>query len=156
MGTSTNGQISYGIAFEEDFEFPWSEAREGDIDAWWIYDVLGFKHSTEIYADTKSGYVGDAKPAKDVITAYYKEKEGFAKAHPLPVEIVNYCAGDYPMYILAVPSTIKTANRGDPTKFNPSELSVSDAGRDALLKFCADHGILHDEEPAWMISSYWG
>lgn len=23
MGTTTNGQIGYGIVFDEDFEFPW-------------------------------------------------------------------------------------------------------------------------------------
>jgi hypothetical protein len=155
MGVTTDGQISYGVAFEEEFEFPWSEEREGDIYAWWIYDVLEFKHSTEIYADTKSGYVGDVKPAEDVITAYHKERREFSNAHPLPVEVVNYCAGEYPMHILAVPRTVKTANRGEPTKFDPEELTVTDAERDALLKFCADHGITH-EEPAWMLTSYWG
>lgn len=155
MGVSTNGQISYGISFEEGFEFPWSEERGGDIDAWCIYDALGFKHSTEIYADTKSGYVNDVKPSDDVITAYYKEQHEFENAHPLPVEIVNYCSGEYPMHVLAVPSTVKTAKRGFPTKFNPSELVVPDDERDALLTFCADHGIVH-EEPAWMLTSYCG
>ncbi len=155
MSVSTDGQISYGVAFDEDFEFPWSEARESDIAAWWIYDVLGFKHSTEIYADTKSGYVGDVKPSEDVIDSYYKEKREFENAYPLPVEVVNYCSGDYPMYILAVPSTVKNASRGSPETFDPKELTVTDAERDALLKFCADHGIIH-EEPAWMLTSYWG
>ena len=37
MGVSTDGQICFGIAFEECTEFPWdSEEYDGDIDAWWL------------------------------------------------------------------------------------------------------------------------
>ena len=45
VGTSTNGQLCYGTAFVEDFEFPWGD---GEIEYWWTYTVHGFKHSFEL------------------------------------------------------------------------------------------------------------
>ena len=113
MGTSTNGQICYGVAFEDGYEFPWDADYDGDIDAWWIYEVHGFKHSVEIF-DTAGCYLNGREPSPDEVSRYFKEIRDFSEAHPLPVKLVNYCSGDCPMYALAVPSSFIRAGRGCP------------------------------------------
>jgi len=161
MGTTTNGVICYGIQFDEDTEFPWDDKEyegenyDGDIDRWWLYDVLGFKHSFEIYGDD-GNYIDGKEPSTEDYLAYAAESRTVTDANPLPVELVNYCSANVPMYILAVPSTIKRALRGYPTWFDPVDLTVTDDEKAQLLAFCNTHGIVTLAEPQWWLSSYWG
>lgn len=152
MGTSTNGQLCYGVAFEEDFEFPWGE---NGIEDWWAYTVCEFKPSLELF-DSGGNYLNGRKPSKTELNSYFEERRAFDAAHPLPVTLVNYCSGDYPMYAVAVPSTVRTARRGSPTAVDPTSLVVTDDEHATLLKFLADHGIEAPEAPAWLLTSYWG
>ena len=156
MGVSTNGQICFGIMFEEDFEFPWTnyEDGEGDIESWWIYQVHGFKHDIELY-DERGEYLNGHKPSDEELERYYGPKREFEKTHPLPVELVNYCSGDCAMYILAVPSSCLSARRGYPEEFNPTDLMVSAADKEVLIHFCDQHGIEAPSEPKWYLSSLW-
>lgn len=157
MGQSTDGEISYGILFDEDTEFPWNaEQFENDIDNWWVEGVHGFKHSFEMF-DEQGAWLPGFERDKAAHDRYYGERRAFEKAlPPLPVELVNVCHIDHPQYVLAVRGTVKTANRGYPKKFAPAELVVSDEQRAALLGFCAEHGIEPADEPSWWLSSYWG
>lgn len=157
MGVSTNGQICFGILFEEDTVFPWNDEKYGqDIDEWWLVEVLKWKPSVEIYND-EGGYIGGVKPSREVIDNYYEERGNFINNSPkLPIKEVNYCSGDYPIYILAVPSTYLCAYRGDPVGFSPSSLDVSFSEIDVLLKFCKDYDIKHEDGPKWYLSSCWG
>lgn len=155
MGTSTNGQICYGVVFDEEYEFPWDKEHDGDIDNWWLYEVHGFKHSFELF-DADGCYLNGRKPSGEESSRYFNESMDFAAAQPLPVVLVNYCSGDCPMYVLAVPGTVITARRGFPEEFDPASLAVTDSGRDALLKFCSDHGIELFQDPTWLLTSYWG
>src|SRR5687768_12176248 len=108
MGTSTNGEISYGIAFDEDFEFPWDDDDgEGDLENWWLA-VNGYKPPFEVYDE--NGYIGGKRPSEEKLSEYFAAQRSFQAAHPLPVELVNVCSGEYPMYILAVKETVLTAN----------------------------------------------
>ena len=150
MGVSTDGQICYGIAFEEDFAFPWGD----NLEEWWTYKVHGFKHSLELF-DADGSYLNGRKPTAAETERYYGERRAFNATIPLPVQLVNYCSGDYPMYALAVPSTVLTASRGNPTVFEPSALTVTRSEKDALLKFLADHNIEAPSEPAWLLTSLW-
>jgi hypothetical protein len=86
MGQSTNGELWYGVVFEDGYEFPW-RAEQGFDDA--------------------KGY-----PAE----GWLEYQNAFDAEHPCPVEVVNYRSGDYPMYGLAVRGTVKTAYRGTPEK----------------------------------------
>lgn len=163
MGESTNGQICYGVVFDEDYEFPWDDEKyEGGIEAWWR-DVNNFVNP----AFNPFTEEGDYKPgvANDDprISKYFKQDHEWDKAHPLPVELVNYCSGDCPMFILAVKESCISNNRGFPVQFDPSSLTVSDEARRALLKFCVDYGleisteeVTEVREPEWLLSSYWG
>lgn len=150
MGQSTNATILFGIPFDEGFDFPWE-----DIDDWWL-KVSGFKPSVEIYADTESGYINDVNPDQKIISQYYDEKRIFKENNPLPVHLEHHCHHECPMYILAVPGTVKTAYRGDVEKFDPKDLTVSDEQVKELLEFCKKYGIEHEETPTWCLVSYWG
>ena len=153
MGVSTNGQICYGITFDAGYEFPWDlDDYQGDIEEWWLCKIHGYKPSFEIY-DAKGNYINGKTPPEEEINRYFAEKHEFAKTRPLPVELINYCSGDYPMYALAVPGTVVTALRGDPTEFEPAALMVDAEKLAALMRFCAAHGL--EGEPRWLLTSYW-
>lgn len=161
MGVSTNGQICFGILFEDGYEFPWDgEPFEGDFDEWWLVQN-GYKEIPGVW-DEKGNQIGTEEEVK----SYFAHKRKFDKEHPPPVTLVDYCSCDYPMYILAVPSSERVNHRGYPRAFNPSDLQVSPKEVDALLKFCKDFGIKpeideddkdgDDGKPKWWLSSYWG
>jgi hypothetical protein len=152
MTVSTNGEICYGIVFEDGFAFPWDDG----IEDWWLETIHNFRPSVQLF-DASGNYIKGVEPSKEAIDAYFQEKRDFEKAHPLPVELINYCSGDYPMWIVALPDVGLRAKRGYPTSFNPAELVVTDEQRKTLLDFCKAHKIdIGDEQPKWWLSSYWG
>jgi hypothetical protein len=156
MGVSTNGQICYGILFDEGFEFPWDDDKyEGDFSDWWVHEACGYKNPFEIY-DENGNFLGGEEPARERIVEYYKAKREFQEKHSCPIEIVNYCSGEYPMYILALRKSCLSCSRGYPDGFEPTSLVASDEDKERLLEFCREHGIEHDDEPGWWLSSYWG
>lgn len=158
MSTTTDGQICFGIAFEEEFEFPWkAEQFDGDIEDWWRFTNL-YKEPFEIYDDNDpSGYAGGVKPSEEKILEYYTHRREWLKANQLPVVEVNYCSCDYPIYMLAVPSSVKNANRGNPLVFKPEELQVTPKEQLDLMTFCINYEIeIGDSNPEWYLSSYWG
>lgn len=139
MGVSTDGQICFGNVYEEDFEFPWdAEPFEGDIEDWW---------RQEQGLDASKGY-----PAEGWLE-YQKE---FDAAHPLPVTLVNYCSDEYPMWILAVPSSSSSNSRGEALAFSPEDLTVTDEEKTALREFCIKYDLILAEDAAWYLTSYWG
>lgn len=157
MTVSTDGQICYGIPFEEDFEFPWTEDGDSDEEAlrnWWIYKIHGFKHDFELY-DEDGEYLGGKVPSAEEKQRYYGPWQKFVDEHPLPIELVNYCSGDYPMYILAVPRTLKKNARGDAVAFSPGDLVVTEEERSTLIDFCQLYEIEMPSEPKWYLSSVW-
>lgn len=154
MGTTTNGQICFGIALIEDYEFPWADTHEDGVEAWWR-EQCGYKPSIELF-DEHGAYLNGVKPTAEAIAAYFSEQREFDAARPMPFELVNYCSSECPMYALAVPGTVITARRGYPEKIDPTAF-VSDVDADklsAFMAFCADMGIGND--PDWMLTSYWG
>lgn len=155
MSVSTDGQICYGISFEEDHQFPWDDEKfNGDIKDWWR-DVNGFKPPFELY-DKDGNYIDGVKPPQSRMDAYFDAGQKWDAAHPLPVSLVNTCSGDCPQYVLAVPSTERKANRGYPEKFSPSDLVVADADVAKLTDFCAKYGIdFTADQLGWWLSSLW-
>jgi hypothetical protein len=155
MSITTNGQICFGVMFEEDDELPWNnEENDYDLETWWIELICGYKPPFEIYDE-------EGNLLKNV--SRYKEKEywlhfrEFKKLHPVPVEEINYCTCDDPMYILAVPRTCIYSNRGYPEKINPEDLIVSQEEKQALLDFCNKYCPSKEKyEPKWYLSSYYG
>ena len=144
MGVSTDGEISFGVVFEDGFEFPWRDDDfDYELETWWK-SINGFTEK----------YDGDYE-------AYRAKKDKFYAEYPLPVELVNYCSGEYPMYLLAVPGVGTSCSRGNPTDFNPLDLTVTDEQKQALMdfinKYLADAELSEEEiEPKWYLTSYWG
>ena len=156
MGVSTDGQLCYGILIEEGFEFPWEQERwDYDIEDWWVYGICGYTNPIELY-DAHGEYLNGREPTKEEIDLYYNSRRAFSKEHPVPIKLVNYCSGDYPMWILATPGSCMVANRGYPKPFEPEALSIEPTEEKALLQFCIDHKMPINDGPQWWLSSYWG
>lgn len=157
MSVSTDGQICFGIAFEDGQGFPWdSDGYDGDMDKWWIYTVHKYQPPFEIYGDGDGGYLGGVRPPDERISEYHQARMDFENAHPLPVILVHHCSGDYPMYILAIPRTVKVASRGYPEEIKPSEMIATRDEYDLLVEFCKTHDIdTGGQTPKWWLSSMW-
>lgn len=153
MGLSTDGQLCYGVKFDEDFEFPWGD---GDVDDWWL-EVNGYAPSKPLY-NSDGEYINGVRPSDAMVKEYFAEREAFReKIGKLPFELVNYCSGDYPSYILGIPSTSKTANRGYPIILHEENFRVNGDDREALLAFCDKYDIKYSpEDIGWWLSSYMG
>lgn len=163
MDTSTDGEISFGIMFEEGFEFPWDQSCDdgevehdfgGDIEEWWRL-MNGFS-----IADSPFTQEGDYKPGVTKndprINSYFDRQYKWDLENPLPVQLISYKSGDCPAYILAVPQSVITANRGVPVEIQVNQLKTNDAAAKVLMDFCERFGIETDEKPKWWLSSYCG
>ena len=163
MGVSTDGQICYGIKFEESYVFPWDiKPYRGDWTGWWL-SICGYQPLFELYT-AEGNFLNGCRPSEEKIGAYFAAERAFEEAHPFPIDIVNYCSGDFSMYILAVPRLSISNSRGYPVIFNPSDLTATPAERQALIDFCVQYCSPRKDsfdefpamEPHWYLSSYWG
>ena len=159
MSVSTDGQICFGIVFEEGYEFPWDTYREdGDSDPedWWR-SVNGFKPSFEVF-DKKGEYLDSVQsPAREKSADdYFNEGRCWDKANPIPFELVNYCSDGCSMYILAMPGSFKRNSRGYPRKISGMDLHGEVKDAIVFSEFCEKYGLKGEEPAAWYLSSYWG
>ncbi len=154
MGSSTDGQICYGKHVGD--QVPWyKEEYDYDILNWWL-DTL-FVPSCESPWNDEGGWIEDLSDSERarVYQAWRAEKEAWLREHPLNVEVINVCSDECPDYIIAVPGSVMTANRGEPVKLDP-EILFTRPPDEAILKmrvFCIN---LQLEGPeGWFLSSYW-
>lgn len=155
MSVSTDGQINYGIPFEEGFEFPWDdESGETGIEDWWM-EANGYKPPFQPFT-SEGDYAPGFSKDDPRIDEYFKHRREWLEKNPVPVEDVNYCSGDCPMILLAVPGLGLSCSRGYPEAFDPQSLVATEEQRAMLLEFCKRWGIETDEEPKWYLTSYWG
>lgn len=145
MGVSTDGQLCCGIVFEEDFEFPWGGM---ELDEWW-------REVNDCPIESPYDGYGDYKPGVTDSGDYWDRIYSWDKENPFPFELVNYCSGDCPAWILAIPSSVRSCSRGDPLEFNPTDLIITSEEVRRLLNFCMRFDIKWFE-PTWYLSSYWG
>lgn len=153
VGISTDGQLSFGVMFEEGFEFPWdSDEFGGDVDEWWRA-VKGFRNPHPCPYGADGNYRPGIKSGSREVAEYHGYTVRWEADNPMPVQLVNYCSGSCPMYILAVKHI--RCWRGIPCEIDPAMLEVSEADRRKLSDFLAFYGI-EAEEPRWWLTSYWG
>lgn len=151
MGTSTDGQICFGVMFEEDYEFPWSQDDDSEIEEWWRKEN---NYEPPFEAWTEEGERIDGITDAQV-SEYFAHQREWEKNNPIPIVEVNYCSGEYPMIILAAPSSQMSARRGYPIEFDPKDLLVDEQEEQALKDFCAKYD-LENTGAKWWLSSYWG
>lgn len=153
MSVSTDGQICYGVLLDDSAEYPWAEYD--DFEEWW-YVASGFVPSFYPYDED-----GKELPqaTDELIEDYWEERRNWSKEHRCPVELVNYCSADYPMYMLAVSDSVVEAHRGNPVRLDPDVLldeeRVGDWGA-LLSSFCRKYSVPYSLPPQWYLSSYWG
>jgi hypothetical protein len=156
------GNISYGVAFDEDFEFPWdAEPWEGDIEHWWL-DVSGYVNPHEYPYDERGNY----KPGHCAHTAdpYWDARSGWRKDNPLPIVLLVCHSHDYGSYILAARNTVDYAHEGGPVAIDPALMTVEQEDHDALIDFIHDYciyplgmndvPIVDDPDPTWYLSAH--
>ena len=168
MSVSTNGQLHFGILFEEGYTFPWDTVDkdeesnrknyDGDYEEWWR-DICGYK---PLHDDlwTEDGDYGKGY-TEEKFNAESRCRQAFDKKHPFPVELVNYCSDAEPMYLIAIKGYANS--RGYPEVINQEDFNVSEEEIVTLIKFCTDYLQPLDEysefpemKPQWYLSSYWG
>jgi hypothetical protein len=152
MSVHTNAQLCFGVAFEEGTEFPWDEAHDGDVESWWL-EQTGFAIEL-MYNDETDDFLPGWDRAR--VDDYYLRRKAHEEAHPLPIELVNVCMGDNPIWMLAVPGTLREAWRGEPVAIKVCDLRVHLGALERFLSFCETYGIDFPADPEWYLSSYWG
>lgn len=132
MGQSTDAILVFGIPFEEEEVLPEFMRDFDDFDAF-VDDAMGIPPWGE-----------PGRPDYPTIVALRAT---------YPVTLVSHCSGDYPMYILAVPGTEITANRGTPHVFVDG-FPVVDLGKyTKLLSWAEAHNI--EGTGRWILCSNW-
>ena len=157
MGQSTDAQICYGVSLDEDFEAPWyKEKYDYDIELWWIYKIKGYIDPVQIYNEA-GNYINELPPSKEDEDKFYESRKRFLKDNPVPIDAVYHCSNEYQMWILAIPGTVISANRGCPTEFHPLQLAFTIKDYKKLMDFCKLIGVeATDENTGWWLSSWWG
>ena len=155
MSTTTNGEVCVGVLLNdeaEEFELPWMAADvDCDEEEWWL-KVNGYKPPFELFTED-GDYIGGVEPPRAKVREYYAHKTAWMKLNPLPFELVNYRSGDCPMYILAVPGTVQTANRGYPKELT-LDTRIRPLRQIVLREFCKKYNL--PTEFKWWLTSYWG
>ena len=154
MSVSTDVILCYGFSFDEDYEFPWEDSgdSEWDIESWWLESVHGYKPPFRLFTDD-GDYIDGRKPPSERVSEYFAHRRAFAKEHPLPIRLIMHCHGDYPMWILAAPSSVTVARRGYPEEIHVL-LPVSGEELNALEDFC-ERWELGGDGPGWWLVSLW-
>lgn len=148
MGASAS--ISFGVMFDESYVFPWNaEPFDDDIECWWR-TIKSYKPPFEPYLN--GTYAPGFSTNDPRIAEYYEHRRQWLKDNPIPVELVNYCHPDCPMYILAVVDT-REWSCDTPSKFDPTKLGASQYQIERYLGFCKEHGIELASQPTWLLSS---
>ncbi len=161
MGINVDARIGYGVIPKNYDESPWMTGQyDYEIETWWLYGVLGFQPSVEIYeldVDDTWCFIGGEQPSEKIFEAYHTEKYEFLKKYPaLPVRDMRYGFEWDLLHLLIVPSSPEYATRCSPSIFDPLELTVTESERNSLIDFCREYGVIYDEEPSWLLSFFYG
>ncbi len=151
MGVTINGQICYGILFEDRYEFPWDSEDDFYLEDWWCKSQ-GYKSLYEPF--TPEGEWAEGYDESSDLRDYHDHYAQWKREHPIPVKEVNCCSGDYPIIILAIPSTVMWASCGYPQEFEPITELIIDSLHLSNFKTFFTITNLEWSEPKWYLSSY--
>lgn len=146
MGVSTDGQLSFGVDFGEEYPERLRVPALADGDDEFedlVYRDAGVPMIPE-------DYKSETEDARELRWRLQNEARAAC-----PVKHVIHCSYDYGMHILAVRGFHYRASRGDAMDLTAEQLSVPAERIEAFKKWLADHGV-EAEEPRWILSSLWG
>lgn len=124
MGQSTNALLWFGVAID-------GSPDDGDELPEKIHDIINGKDG-DLYGDGRE----------------------WLEEHDLidEVEFVKHCSGEYPMYGIAVKTSLKTATRGHPISVMTSSTPLAFGVWKALELLGEDSD---DHEIGWYLASMW-
>jgi hypothetical protein len=152
MGQSTNAILCYGFSVGEEDDPPsWMEVEEEDE---FDFDNLVLKHFggdlSEPREFDEDKYNKDPEIRK-AWAEYWAAKKSVVDG--VGVTLVRHCSCDYPLYILAVKVSQKTASRGFPIVFE-GDIIHEEEWKNTLETFCLKTGIPM-QAPSWILCSDW-
>lgn len=155
MGISTDGIIAFGWIFEDGFEFPWDfEPWDSDEESWWM-DVNEYQPLYSPFTDD-GNYAEGFSRGDSRISKEYDNQFKWKMDNPLPVEVLNYCSYEYPLYALVLPETIIRCSRGYPEKLPMTLKTPTPLQIEELNSFVQKYNIEVDSEPSYHLMSFFG
>lgn len=151
MGVSTDGILCYGFSLgDEGGVLPsWlldGDPEDEDSNAIEFVDFLA-----KLYELPHPGEWSGDEATLARFHEYWDKQRQLEK--DVGIEVVNHCSGEYPMFILAVAESVKTAARGSITELGQNT-TANPEWEDKLRAFCEKAGIKF-EEPQFLLCSMW-
>lgn len=127
MGQSTDAYVAYGFKLK----------AEGEDE---LHELLGFD-------DEQLELIEDGE-----LDVY----EWFEARFP-GLSLERHCSAEYPMYIVAVADSTRSASRGEPEDLYPRDMvdKITPA-MERKLRACATNLGIDQPEIGWLLYSYWG
>ena len=141
MSNSSTARLSFGVAFKEEFEFPWSDREKYDdgITNWWK-EVNDYVQPPELFT----------------FASIYSHQSKWLELNPVPFEIVR--SGSYEYFISIIATRTMIVDWGETLEVSPiifNKRKVKDDTK-AILDFLKKYSIEHEDSPKWLLSSYYG
>lgn len=153
MGTSTDGQLSFGSPLSEEELYPWDD--HDSTEEWWEV-VNGYENPYGWVWDSEGNYNKERgiQKGSPEIRLYLDFRSQWNKEHPIPFSLVNTCSGDYPMLLFAVDNYV--ASRGYPNDLDLDKLIEKTPELTKIFENLVERYKIHVDPPKWWLSSYWG
>lgn len=163
MGMDADADISFGVAFDEGQDFPWTE--NGDIEDWWrkingfvpLYEYDWVRDPTPATYNHIAVFKDGRALTDEELKAHYQHKKDWDEAHPMPVMERSFGSDARSCTLLVVPSSHIHGSWDSPTKFDPSKLLVSLKDLEAFRQFMKTY--MPDaptDNYGWMLTAYFG
>lgn len=149
MGTSTDGILAYGFDLGEDYGFEWDD--ESPRPVWVDSDEYEAAENVLLAADGFTEPEPDFNDDREGWLAWSSRRDEAIKA--LGVEIVYHCSDECSMHILAAKHFRNSRGFAVEVDFDLPE------NADERLAWAVEVlGLdkFKDEEPRWLLASWWG
>lgn len=151
MGMSAEAVLVYGVDVGDGIVVPWEEdGFDHDCEAWWLSES-GWDDSGSPFDEN-----GFWRPGLDskapLAIAYFKAKQAWKEAHPMPVRVVTYCCDASVRYLIVVPGAVIVADWAEAVEVHG--LSLPDGA--PVIEFVKKYLPGCPSGPKWLLAAgYW-
>lgn len=153
--------LVFGIPLVEGTDLPWREdpddpAEDDEVKDWWVKET-GFEPTVQVWT-ADGNYLDGFDDDSPEIEQYFVELRAHLKKNPLPVEVVEHCGSEHPMYVLAPPGVVIRANPGDLVSLGEAMAAAIEKGvdhrsvREFARKYFGDD--VADADMKWWLCAY--